>query len=95
MGNDMKLKYILWLWFYKYLPYTKDSKLIFEPYKGFIYDLYSIEDLEDQLHELDENVPFMSGSTFGQKEGEILYQINYFHYIIKINTRKWKLGERW
>ncbi len=91
----MRLKYRLWLWFYKYLPYNKDGKLIFEPYKGFIYDLYSIEDLEDQLRKLDEDGPFMSVGTWGQKEVEILDQINYFHYIIKINTRKWKLGERW
>lgn len=95
MGNEMKLKYTLWLWFYKYLPYNKDGRLIFEPYKGFIYDLFSIENLEDQLRELYGNIPFMSGGTAIQKEADILNQIECLHYRIKTNSKKWKRGERW
>ncbi|GEM_PF-4146571 len=93
----MRLKYTLWLWFYKYLPYNKDGKLIFEPYKGFIYDLYSIADLEYQLNEVYDFAGHsnMSLGTAMQKEGELLNQIGYFHYRIKTNTQKWKHGERW
>jgi hypothetical protein len=91
----MELKYLLWLWFYKYLPYNKDGKLIFEPYKGFIYDLYSIADLENQLNELYGDISCISGGTLVQKEAELLNQIGYFHYRIKTNTQKWKHGERW
>lgn len=95
MGNEMKLKYRLWLWLYKQLPHNRGGKLIFEPYKGFIVDLFSIKELENQLCELYRNITFMSGGTAIQKEAEILNQIESLHNKIETDSKKWKYGERW
>lgn len=44
----MKLSYKLWLLIYRFVPFNRDGKLIFEPYKGFIYDIEMLKMLESK-----------------------------------------------
>jgi hypothetical protein len=46
---QVKLKYKLWMLVYKRVPFNKEGKLMFEPYKGFIHDIKAIEDLEARI----------------------------------------------
>lgn len=66
----MRFYWEVWLAVHKYLPYTKGGKLIFEPYRGFIWDLVELSQLEN-------DIGLISSGGFISRYTEIEDRISY------------------
>jgi hypothetical protein len=75
----MKLSYKVWLVGGPLLPFNKEGKLIFEPYKGFMTDLHELKYLENEMKS-------------GRK---LKSAVDNLELKIMNNTTKWKQGQRW
>lgn len=75
----MKFSYKVWLAVGPILPFNKEGKLVFEPYKGFMADLHELKYLENEM---------INGR-------QLKSAVDSLEFKIMGNTMKWKQGERW
>jgi hypothetical protein len=75
----MKLYYRFWMAFGSILPFDRDGKLIFEPYKGFMSDLHDLKYAENE-------------TKHGR---QLITNVQEIEYRIVHNTVKWEHGDRW